>query len=244
MRSSTNKRINRIFLTALLVVACAGLARLGVWQLQRAAEKHARYAAFAERHHGAPINFHAIAEATPLTANLWRKTRIRGHFLELYVLLDNRVWRGQPGYEVLTPFSSDDGRTVLINRGWVPLPADRKAEPDVLAPSDPTTVTGYIGNEPTIGISLGKTAAEAEILSPQMFRVQSVDLAGVSTLLHLPLWQGVVYLDANALGALAVDWPMPGDDSGRSRAYAVQWFAMAIVLAGLGLWNLYGRRRT
>ena len=243
MRRSTNKRIGRYLLLVLLLLGCGGLIRLGVWQLHRAAEKHTRFAAFVERHQAPAIDFDTAASRTSLAETLWRKARIRGHFLELYVLLDNRVLHGRPGYEVLTPFATHDGRMVLVDRGWIPLPSDRNALPDVLAPSDPTTITGYIGAEPTVGISLGKTAVEAEIMAAGLFRVQRVDLDGIRSLLHLPLSDRVIYLDADALGALAVDWPVPGDASARNRAYAVQWFTMAAVLAGIGFWNLYGRRR-
>jgi cytochrome oxidase assembly protein ShyY1 len=80
-------------------------------------------------------------------------------------------------------------------------------------------------------------------MSPQVFRVQRVKIGGVETLLDRPLWPAIVYLDANALGALSVAWVLPGDGSARNRSYAVQWFAMALVLAAIGFWNLYAKRR-
>lgn len=245
MRRSTNKKHRwRPFLLVLLVAACVGLASLGNWQQRRAAEKSARFEAFNTRHAAQPLDFAALGKRTKPAELNWRRVRVKGHFLELYVVLDNRVQHGQPGYEVLSPFAADDGRTVLVDRGWVPMPASRDTPPDVLVPSDPGTIDGFIGGPPTVGITLGNAGAGAELMSPQIYRVQQVDLAGLSSLLHLDLWPAVVYLDADALGALSVDWPLPGDDSGRSRAYAVQWYAMAAVLAALGLWNLYGRKRS
>ena len=245
MRRSTNKsRRWRPVLLVVLVAACAGLVSLGNWQQRRAAEKSARYEVFATRQAARPLDFGSLGKHAKLADLNWRRVRVRGHFEELYVLLDNRVQHGRPGYEVLSPFLTDDGRTVLVDRGWVPMPDSRDTPPDVLVPSDPGTIGGFVGGPPTVGISLGNSASAAELMSPQIYRVQQVDLAGLSSLLHVDLWPAVLYLDANALGALSVDWPLPGDDSGRSRAYAVQWYAMAAVLAALGLWNLYGRKRS
>lgn len=233
----------RILLTLLLAVACAGLASLGFWQLHRAHEKQSRYQAFATRHAAAPLAFETIEPRTPLSENLWRRITIRGHYLDKHIALDNRTFKGQAGYEILTPFVADSGATVLVDRGWVPLPDDRNTVPDTLAPADPTTLQGYVGPEPTVGIALEASASQAEVMSPQVFRVQRVKVEGIASLLERPLWPGILYLDPQALGALSIDWQLPGDGSARNRSYAVQWFAMAAVLAGIGLWNLYGKRR-
>ncbi|MBK6658546.1 MAG: SURF1 family protein [Proteobacteria bacterium] len=243
MRSPSINPWTRIALTLLLGTACAGLASLGFWQLHRAHEKQTRYQAFNDRHAAPPLAFDTIAPRTPLGETLWRRISVTGHYLDQHVVLDNRTRQGQPGYEVLTPFVADSGAALLVDRGWIPLPDSRGTVPDTLAPADPTTIHGYVGPEPTVGIDLDERAAEAEIMSPQVFRVQSVKVAGVESLLDRPLWPGIVYLDADSLGALAVDWQLPGDGSARNRSYAVQWFAMATVLAGIGLWNLYGKRR-
>ncbi len=243
MRTLSINPWTRVALTLLLVATCTGLASLGFWQLQRAHEKQTRYQAFADSQAAAPLAFETIAPRAPIGEYLWHRVTVRGHYLDQYVVLDNRIDHGRPGYEILTPFVSDLGATVLVDRGWVPLPDDRNTIPDVLAPADPTTISGYIGPEPTVGIDLEPSAAHAEIMSPQVFRVQRVKVAGVESLLDRPLWPGIVYLDGKALGALTVDWQLPGDGSARNRSYAVQWFAMAAVLAGIGLWNLYGKRR-
>lgn len=243
MRSLTINPWLRLALTALLGLACAGLASLGFWQLHRAAEKHARHSGFVERQAAEPVDFATLPKDASLADWQWRRVRVSGHYLDTHVVLDNRIFDRRAGYEVLTPFQTDAGAVVLVNRGWIPLPDDRDAVPDTLAPADPTALTGYLGPEPTVGIDLGPTAAEAELMSPQVFRVQRVHLPGVERLLERKLWPAVVYLDADALGALSVDWPLPGDDSARNRSYAVQWFAMAAALAALGLWNLYGRKR-
>ncbi len=244
MRTLSINPSTRIGLTVLLVAACAGLSSLGVWQLHRAHEKQSRYQAFARNQASPPLVFEDLAFSSSAAGNLWRRVIVRGHYLDQHIVLDNRSGQGRPGYEILTPFVSENGTTLLVNRGWIPLPDARSSVPDVLAPADPIAISGYIGPEPVVGIELAASAEQAEIMSPNVFRVQSVKLSGLASLLDRPLWGAVLYLDPAATGAFSAAWQLPGDGSARNRSYAVQWFAMAGVLAAIGFWNLYGKRRS
>ncbi len=38
------------------------------------------------------------------------------------------------GYHVLTPLDLEDGRVVLVNRGWIPADGDQTAFPKIPAP--------------------------------------------------------------------------------------------------------------
>ena len=46
-------------------------------------------------------------------------------------LLDNRTRDGRAGYEVLTPLQLDDGRWLIVNRGWVSFSGYRERLPDI-----------------------------------------------------------------------------------------------------------------
>ncbi|MGR8918612.1 MAG: SURF1 family protein [Gammaproteobacteria bacterium] len=225
------------------VLGCAGLSSLGFWQLDRAAQKRRHHEAYQAAQAAPPIDFELVESAAPRAEILWRSTRASGHYGEPQVLLDNRIRNGRPGYEVLAPFVTADGRTLLVNRGWQPAPADRSTPPRVPLPHGPVTLSGYFGPEPVVGIELAG-AGQHERLSPALFRIQRVELSQLRALLETELWPTLVYLDAGVPGALDVAWPPPGDGSARHQAYAVQWFAMAAVLGGIGLWNLQraGRR--
>ncbi len=102
-----------------LAVAFAGL---GVWQLQRRTWKLALIAQVNARVHApsapppGPAEWGAITPAR----DAYRHVRLRG------VLLNDRETRVQAvtdlgaGFWVITPLQSDQGFTVLINRGFVP----------------------------------------------------------------------------------------------------------------------------
>jgi surfeit locus 1 family protein len=238
---TTNAMSHRIILPLLFVLACAGLARLGVWQLQRAEVKQIRYASFIQAFEQAPVGLDAAVASAPAESYLWRKTNAKGRYLGSHVLLDNRINTGRAGYEVLTPFISESGTVILVNRGWTDVPGSREALPQVGAPSNDVRITGYLGSEPVVGVNFGTDPNRAEHMSPEVLRVQRIDIPSLSELLGHALAPAVVYLDAGEEGGLAIDWILPGDGSARHTAYAVQWFAMSAVLALIGFWNL--RRR-
>src|SRR6202034_3263269 len=74
-------------------------------------------------------------------------------------LLDNMSHNGQPGYEVLTPLRLNDGRIVVVNRGFVPLTASRRQLPDVrIDVTAPQTPTGRLDDLPVAGIAPGHVA--------------------------------------------------------------------------------------
>jgi surfeit locus 1 family protein len=235
--------MRRIVLVLLFVFACAGLSHLGFWQLDRAKQKRARFAEYQQNIAAPALDLDTLSADSGLDEQRWRRAQMRGHYLDRHVILDNRSLDGQVGYEVMTLFATAAGRMVIVNRGWIPLNGSRTALPDVLAPADPLVLSGFLGGEPIVGIDFGDEALSAELLAPNLFRVQRVELAALARTFEIDLWPAILYLDATSAGALKVAWPVPGDGSSKHMAYAVQWFAMAAVLAALGIRGLKRRSR-
>ena len=204
---TTNAAFRRVLLVGLFTLACAGLCSLGLWQLSRAEAKRLRYESFAERREQPAVDIDTIGDEAPTADYHWRAVQMRGHYGGSHILLDNRVRNAQAGYEVLTPFRTDGGRIVLVNRGWVAMPASREAAPDVVAPADPFVIRGYIGPPPVVGIDMGGVGAQPEWLAPRLVRVQRVDFTALAAVIEAAPWPAVVYLDRQAPGALE---PSPG----------------------------------
>src|SRR3990170_3607683 len=80
----------------------------------------------------------AVACAAGIALGVWQAQRaerisVRGEFLpERTVLLDNKLRRGRPGYEVVTPLRLAGAREmhVLVNRGWIAAGARRDEIPE------------------------------------------------------------------------------------------------------------------
>src|SRR5438105_2216163 len=105
------------------LVGVAATASLGMWQLDRAAQKRALQHALDERVALAPLSAGELA-ATPRAAadQHYRRVRLRGQWLApLTVYLDNRQMDGRPGFFVVTPLRiAGSQHTVLVQRGWAP----------------------------------------------------------------------------------------------------------------------------
>ena len=221
---------------AWLVVAAAMLV-LGRWQLERADEKIALLDAAAAARAAEPVDVDAVDDPEAAAA-AYRRVRAAGRWLAgRQFLWDNRAHAGRPGLEVVTPLLLDDGRAVLVNRGWAPLPTLRSALPDVAVPdASPDggriALTG-LASRPSRGFS-GGAAFVADAPWPRW--LQHFDYDAVADALGVPLVPLVLQPErgGDADAALLVEnWQPAASGPEKHWSYAVQWFAMAAALTGL-----------
>jgi len=216
---------------AAAVLLIAFFVRLGLWQLDRAAEKRAIIATAA----AAPeLRWPIGSGQPPRFAHL----RITGRFdPERHLLLDNQVLGGRHGVHVLTPLITPGGRLILVNRGWLPLHADRRL-PAISTPAGEITITGRVNHWPTVGIQLGP----ADRLRPDRWpqRVTYLEPGAVTAAYSAALPDWLLQLEAAAPGGFAGRdaWPVVNFGPQRHLAYALTWFTLAMtvlaVSAGLG----------
>ena len=78
---------------------------------------------------------------------LYRKVKIMGEFIhdkEIHLYGGSRQFKGENGYYILTPLKLDNGRAIIINRGWVTEKKKNSAlRPDTLV-SGIVEIEGYI----------------------------------------------------------------------------------------------------
>jgi surfeit locus 1 family protein len=226
-------------LAAALVVA---FVLLGRWQWRRGAASEASREAFAR---GADT---VEVLGSSRLDDVARFTRVStsGHYRpDRQFLLDNRTHNGAAGYEVLTPLELTDGRTVLVDRGWVAFTGSRARLPDIdfSAPSL-LSVVGRVSNLPSAGLALGRAAPALAGSWPRLTsypRMSELDAA-----FGHPFEQRILLLDpAQPYGYLR-DWTPPGLPPERHWAYAIQWwlFAATLVVIGTTLTVRRMRRKT
>jgi surfeit locus 1 family protein len=195
----------RVWALALAAAGCAAFILLGNWQTRRADEKRAL---------GAQMES--------------RRVSLAGVFLPQHtVFVDNRVRKGRPGYEVLTPLRLTDGRHVLVNRGWIAAAPTRDVLPAVTTPDRALRMDGF---------ALDRL--------PHVFRIeekgrpgkvrQSVEVGAFSKEIGLALEPRIVEQHTGPEDGLLRDWPRPDSGVEKHQAYALQWYslaALAVILA-------------
>lgn len=197
---------------------------LGNWQLGRAHEKEQLAARIAKLRMEAPVNVGGIAALTVESVEN-RVIEARGRFEpEHMVLLDNRIRRGAPGYEVVMPLRIDGGaRRLLVNRGWIAGTGARERMPQVQTPGGEVLVRGR-ALVPGLRIyELGEATVEGRVW-------QNLTIERYTGRTGLEV-QPVLLLQENDLAdALVRDWPAPDTGVGTHKSYAVQWFALSVLI--------------
>src|SRR4051812_45914054 len=120
---------------------------LGNWQRHRAAEKDALRAQYLTSTGAAP--FEVTGEESDVAAIRYQPVRAHGVYDGVHqILLDNKILDGRPGFEVVTPLRLDNGRYVLVDRGWIAVGSSRSDLPAAEPPSMPQTVSGRVNLPP------------------------------------------------------------------------------------------------
>ena len=219
-----------LFISAVMVAALF----LGAWQLRRAAEK--RHLLLAKETAGSmPVAW--LSDLDPESRVDGRLVQLQGVYGPEVILLDNRILKGKAGVEVHQTFLDGISRLeVLINRGWMALPADRSL-PEVTAPAGEVRIQARIYSPPGKQLVLRKDTFAGN----WPWLVQIVDVGLVTLALDRPLFDQVLRLESGAPGALPRYWPAVNVSPAVHIGYAVQWFGIAGVSLLLGIFYLYRR---
>lgn len=217
------------------VLALAGVAvftSLGVWQVERLFWKLDLIQRVEERARAAPVPAPGPEHWPAVTAasQEYRRVSVTGRFLNDQETLVQAVTERGGGFWVLTPFRTDRGFTVLVNRGFVP-PERRSPDSRAEGLTDAdTTVTGLLRvTEPGGGFLRSN--------DPAQDRWYSRDVAAIAAA------RGVTeaapyFIDAEAsppggspVGGLTV-LKFPNNHL----VYALTWFALDLMLIAAAIY--------
>lgn len=219
-------------MVALAVIATT--AHLSRWQFNRAAEKAAAQTLFESQRTKPSLR---DISRLDVTQHRFATVTLNGQFLaNKTVLHDNQIVNKRAGVHALTAFQPEDitQPPILVNRGWMPLPAQRS---DLQAPPVPTgmvTITGRL-NQPA---QRTKRLAEG---ADSLLVKQTVELEALARQFGVPLAPMLIE-QTDADTAFTRDWPAPDFKINTHRMYAGQWASFAALT--FVLWLVFSFRRT
>lgn len=223
--------------TLAAAAGCGLTVYLGLWQLHRGDEKKALDRQYAEAAAQPPREL--TAATAPVATLAAVRVSAHGQYLpERQLLLDDQARGSAPGYDVWTPLRLDDGRLLIVNRGWVPAASNRRELPPLPAPAGPQALDGLWRTLPEPGLRLGAAACDAAHPPAQWPRlVLYPTAADLACFYGEPVLAGELLLAPGAPDGFVREWKV--SDSGfppaRHYAYAAQWFAFALTLLVLFL---------
>ena len=222
-------------LAALALAATA--VSLGNWQLRRADEKRAMQAQrdAADRDAAVQVAPGDLDAATLDGRRVVARGRLRA---ERTVFVDNRTHKGIAGFHVLSPLRiTGSDRHVLILRGWIARdPRDRTRLPDLRTPSGEVEIEGLAQRDLERVLELGRSPPPG----PQDRLWQNADVATFAQWSGLAMQPLVVRQTVapreggtDRDDGLVRQWPDPGSGVDKHLGYAFQWYALAVLVAGL-----------
>jgi surfeit locus 1 family protein len=213
----------------LTVIAAAVCVRLGIWQLDRLAQRRAQNAMVRMRGERPVVSVSAL-QGIDTTQTHWRRVRIRGVAnYPAEVVHATRSQAGSPGVHLLTPVRPLDGAwgdtAVLVLRGFVYAPDGRSFNREAAREADTLDLDALMLSFPA--------HVPGRVQMPTATRaVRVLDRDTLSALMGAPLAPFVLL----ALGdttmsdiVKATRVPPPSLSEGAHKSYALQWFSFALV---------------
>jgi cytochrome oxidase assembly protein ShyY1 len=217
-----------IALAVVFAIACAFLSN---WQFSRNEERSAQLALVEANYDAPPV---PLGEVIPLgdalaAADQWRPVELVGEYLaDDELLVRNRPHGGTAAFEVLVPFRLEDGRVLLIDRGWV-APGEDQPEPDhVPAPPDGevTVIARLKPGEPVP--SSGRSAPAGQVPTINLELVAESVSPDAAEALELSAY-GILVSEDPAPATAPHPLEDPSEDPGPHLSYAIQWILFAVM---------------
>jgi len=219
----------------LVVVGIIVMINLGFWQLRRLDERQAFNAVIEARYDEPPVPLDdLLTDGTEPKDVAWRPVTADGTYLpDDGLLVVNRSQNGSAGVNAVVPLELDDGRILLVNRGFVPQTFD--------IPEVPATDVEVIGRlRPSQERRLGQLTDPADGPLDEAQRLDLDRLAAQFDGPLVPMYLDLIESSPAEVEGLPAPVIAPDLSEGNHLSYAVQWFIFSIAL-GVG-WVLAVRR--
>lgn len=218
--------------TVLALLAVAVFSGLSIWQVERAYYKLGLKHEIMRMETQPPIELEKVAEAKDLRR--YQPVTVNGQYVTGdYILIDNSIYQGQAGYQVVVPLKlAGSDRYVLVYAGWVQQGRTRSDLPEIELPGSPVEIHGKLDFPATRPVIV-----RGDVPNPEYDRVwMYVDNQVFNKLTGYEVMPLAVYQSADDPGLYVRDWPAYEAKVGMHIGYAIHWAVFALAALGVYLW--------
>ena len=199
------------------------MVNLSFWQFHRLDDRKTFNREVTERSSLSVVDVNSLDISDPAAVQ-WRPAGAKGTYLpDEQVLIVNRSQGGVAGMNVLTPLLLDDGRAIIVNRGFIAL----NGTPPV-APSGVVKVVGVLRS------TEGRTTGQAREASGELTEFFRLDIARLQQQIEPELLNVALVAEASEPADSTTLRPVssPELSEGSHLSYAIQWliFATAVIV--------------
>ena len=210
-----------------VVVVAIVFINLGLWQVNRLEERQLENTVGEARYLADPVPLEELLSGAgaDIDSLKYRRVTTPGFYMpQDEVLIRSQVYRGEAGFHVITPLLYPSG-VILVNRGWVPLVLDQVPVSQAPPSEGTPVVEGWISLTEERGPLGPEDPAKGRLVT-----MSRIDIDRIGQQILSPLAPMVINLSEEGPSGLpiAVDPPV-FDDEGPHLAYAIQWFAFALI---------------
>jgi surfeit locus 1 family protein len=213
----------------LTLFGIAFFGSLGLWQVDRAAQKARLFAAFDGAATAAPVTLEEARRAGDSTR--YPRVAVRGRYDAAHsYVLDDRTHAGAVGSVAIAVFAPADGSTpLLVDRGFIANTA--RGEPATIPPlpEGEQQISALYAPPPGSGLRLGGNALPRQTAWPK--QTIYLDVGEVSRDLGRTLDAKILLLAPEEGSGFVREWRPDVFPPERHRAYAFTWFTLAAVVA-------------
>ena len=227
MRKFLNKSFSPgVWMTCFVFFFLPVLLYLGSWQISRGFEKKEIWEAYSVNKILPPLVEKELSVVKKEDL-IYRSLVIKGSYINQSFLLDNRIYRSKKGYEIFTPFKSENDKLYLINRGW----ANDEVDYLFAAPEGNLHIEGIISPFEKYGLNLSnvKVSESFPVVLQELTYSLASDLLGK----EVNIENLVIHLSAASEGSFEPVWGPTELKAPRHWGYAAQWLGLALVLVFL-----------
>lgn len=226
---------------ALVVLFATITSLLSWWQFARREERVERINEVIANYDKPPIPLADIGFVLEegKSAQEWRPVTISGRYLtDLTTLVRNRPLNGQAGFLQLVPFELNDGRVIIIERGWL------------IAGSDlsPTIDNPLPLMEPK-QLVVRLRVSEADLGRPPIpGQIASIDLKTLAERFQssgevITDYYGRLVSESPGSETFPTGVPKPSLSEGNHLSYALQWVLFGLMAFAAFVWAIRNDRR-